>query len=105
MATGTYDESPKENPSNRKGNLRRGGDDQGQVESRRPTPSVGRIVHYGVEDFDGVIQPHAAMITRIDPTSTAITLQIFHPSGGQDIQHAEYSDQLAVRCWSWPARV
>jgi hypothetical protein len=69
----------------------------------RQQPTVGRIVHYGVENFD-TIEAHAAIITRVFADKTAVTVNIFHPSGSQNIQDAEYSEELKVGCWSWPPR-
>jgi hypothetical protein len=75
-----------------------------KVEAQKP--SVGRIVHYGLDRLeDGSIRPIAAIVAFVHEDGTTINGGAFLPSGIQyGIAKAPYSEELAWGCWSWPPK-
>jgi len=77
-------------------------------------PSVGRIVHYGVQTYPniaeggtGEIEAWAALITWINHDGS-VNLRIFHPyvNGSDKGRNAVvFSAELKAEHWSWPPRV
>lgn len=66
-------------------------------------PTVGRIVHYGVNGL-----PCAAIITAVTVVNgkDRIALRTFGPIGDDKIDlDAPYAETLTDGHWSWPPRV
>lgn len=71
-------------------------------------PTVGRIVHYHIEDST---EPYAALITAVNPDDT-VELNVFAKRGsplkngqfGEGII-ASFSEEPKPGHWTWPPRV
>jgi hypothetical protein len=75
-------------------------------------PTVGRIVHYFIEDANrqtpGMGQgPYAAIITRVH-SDVVVDLMVLQPA---DVRHAgsviklEEASEDSVNYWTWPPRI
>lgn len=76
-------------------------------------PSVGRIVHYGVQTYPnlpgggrGEIEAWAAIVTWVNHDGS-VNLRVFHPYTDKDLLRlaVAFSETLATEHWSWPPRV
>lgn len=68
-------------------------------------PSVGRIVHFQPPpDVDS--EPWAAVVTRVDPTTSTVALAIFDPNGYTRYREKIYFSEVPKHGhWNWPPRV
>lgn len=78
----------------------------------RPSPTVGRIVHYYGGELPDVQSPPikgplAALITAADAGDSIVRLSVFTPSGPDWKFIAKYDDTNPPKggTWRWPPRV
>lgn len=65
------------------------------------TPSIGRIVHYKIPEYE---QPLPAVImytnTHIDPEDTDVGLFVMSPRGGYTMEEIQQGEGMYQ--WNWP---
>jgi len=74
----------------------------------RERPSVGRMVHLQVEDWEVGAPCHAAIITmtRDGLASGWVDLTVFRPDGVTHRGHVRYDQfERTPGTWHWPERV
>lgn len=69
-------------------------------------PSIGRIVHYGLErDANGAVRPIPVVVSFVHEDGTTINGGAVLPNGIQyGLAKAPYSDELVIGSWSWPPK-
>lgn len=74
----------------------------------RPTPAVGRVVHYvsyGTPGGEYASKCRAALITEVGEFEGVVSLAVLNPTGLFFDQNLPHSDEREGGTWHWPERV